>query len=354
MSVLKLGKASKIRPDNLALYSTKKVFFGNPHKGESYMLREGIDAIGLKLVLIPKNIKKIKEMIDLALESSSKMSPKQIRKIESLLFDFLYNKPNYDISSHIKIMLEDFSRMVITAFKFAESNERSVESTFFLYIIANPSYSVIKDMIVLIGLLTLYLPLVYWGIILRLSKNLKQLKEFFKGKSQGHYIDMFVSVLSLVLLNLFLMMAIIKAAEWLFISDASINTDFCFGQMNISVQDWLKPGYIESSTRVKTLVKFFYNLLNDFGFSFRKNLDHVMFNIFIKMLLFFLFLIVLNMVIMLLKKSLLKIRKTHFNTISKFNKLLVGIEETFTRMFIGVYVAAYGIYKYFEFYFFNL
>lgn len=344
-SLFKLGKASKIRPDNLALFSTRKVFFGNPHKAESYMLREGIDAIGLRLVLVPKNASKVKEMIDLAHETSSAMTPRQMRRVESLLFDFLYNKPGYSVSAHLKSMLEDFSRMVITTFKFAESNERSVESTFFLYIIANSNFSVIKDMIVLIGLLTLYVPLVYWGLYLRLAKNLAQLRRFFHTRRKQALFEVIAGILGPVCLNLALLLLVRAAAEWLFLADASVNPDFCFARDDLHFQSTSKLRFVDSSPHVAPLVRGAYDLLIDLGLNLGRSVDNPVAVVQVKVLVFAVLLVAINLAVFLLKRLLLSLLRRDVPNGPDMRRLVVGLEETFTRLFLGVFVATHGIYK---------
>ena len=37
----KLGRKLTIRPDNIAMFSSKKMFEGNPEKAETFLLEEG-------------------------------------------------------------------------------------------------------------------------------------------------------------------------------------------------------------------------------------------------------------------------------------------------------------------------
>lgn len=342
---LKIGKALKIRPDNLALYSTKKVFLGNPHKPESYLLKEGMDAIGLKVIFIPKNVKKIQEMIDLAISSSSSMTSKQIRKVESLLFDFLYKKSNYSVSSHIKTILEDFSRMVITSFKFAESNERSVESTFFLYIIANPSFSLIKDMIVLIGLLTLYLPLLYWALILRLEKNIQKIKNILKGKTFDEYLQLFISLLSPAILNLILFFVIKIGAEKIFLLDKNLNTDYCFANKNYNFEKSNYAGLTESCETINFLLSMASNVIKSIGLDL-KVLGHHQNNIIVlKLIIFGAFFLITNLIIFIAKQFLKKNTSIKFPKSNELKNLQICIVEVFSRLFLSTFVAANGIYR---------
>lgn len=345
MKKMGLGKSTKIRPDNLALFSARKVFFGNPHKAESYLLRQGIDAVGLKLVVVPKNVKKAKEMLDLAQKSSSQMTAKQIRRVESLLFDFLYNRPGYSVASHLKTMLEDFAQMLITTFKFAESNERSVESTFFLYIIANPSFSVIKDTIVLIGLIALFLPLVYWGIYLRLSKDLPRLRRFFQGRPSSARFEVYLGMLGPVCLNLTLLLCTKAVAEWLFIADSSANIDHCFAHSSLHFKGRAQSLLVDSSPTITALVRTAFRFLLDFGLSLGHLHNSPVARFQVKLAFLLAFLLVLNLLVLALKKIFLDLLHSRFPETSNLHRLTSGLEETFTRLFLGLFVASYGVYK---------
>ena len=293
INTLQLGKTMKIRPDNLALFSTKKIFEGNSNKAESYLLREGMDSIGLKLVLIPEKPEKTQEMINLAIETSDHMKAKQIQKIESLLFGFLYEKSSTNISKKIETALKDFSILLITAYKFAESNERSVESTYFVFIIATPSFSVVKDILVIIGLVTLYLPLLYWGLLIRISKNIGKIKTYFKGKSKAHYIELFTDMSVNVLLNLILFFGLIACLNFIFVQQAESNTDFCY--KNRMFDDWNEPQLPVQNEL--NLVGF----LSQIKATFNSNLSFELSDFHFKMVIFSMVFVLINLLIKILK-----------------------------------------------------
>lgn len=93
---------------NLVLTSAKKLITGEPHKAHSAMLTEAIDAFTLKLFMSDKTDSRSKDLARLA-------------------------------------------KLMVYAYRLAEANERAIESTFFSYLIANKNYSVLKDIIVIVG-----------------------------------------------------------------------------------------------------------------------------------------------------------------------------------------------------------
>jgi len=117
-----LGKIRflRISEKNLTLLSGFNIFLENPHKAHSTLLHYGMDAITLRLTLAT------------------------------------------DDGLHLD-GLADYLKLVEYAYRIAESNDRAIESTYFEYLIATPTYCLIKDMIVVIGYFMFAIPFFYVG-----------------------------------------------------------------------------------------------------------------------------------------------------------------------------------------------
>lgn len=334
MNLLKFNKHAKIRPDNLALLSTSKIFKGNAHKAESYLMREGMDAVGLKLYLLPENIKKVVEMIDSSFDISRKSNKKQMKHIESILFDFIFSRSSSDTGAYIKKYLEDFAKMAITVYKFAESNERSVESTFFVYIIANPNYSVVKDIVNLIGMLVMYLPLLYLAFMLRLNKNIKTMKDYFRSEPKNKKIQIMLEFLLPVLLNFIFILSLKHFLNQIFISQDYSNQLICADPnfYNYSFIPFPQDSFLNQIITTSTDLDLIPSWL-------LKNIALV------KLCLFSCTFILLLCICKLIKKSLNTSFTSKIHQCSNLSIIKKNIEKMFSKLMLVTFIAIKGIYK---------
>ena len=278
------------------------------------------------------------------------MTKKTILPIESLFFDLLFNdkKTKGTQSDALKSAVSDLSKALITSFKFAESNDRSVESTFFVYIVANISHSVVKDAIVLIGLLALLLPFIQAIILLRVDLKIRRVGKFFSDfkkkfqkenlKGLNSKFEMALEMLVSPFFNVCLLFAIKYIMESLFLIPSNMNESRCFTK--VKAIDWSgKPSSQVETLDVQNIMTFAKSIIGTYlgvGFQSPELLKLVIFGIMF---------VGVNLVV-LGAKYVVNVgfkRRTQQNQV--MGRLRLNIDEFFVKLILGVYIASYGVYK---------
>ena len=300
--------------------------------------------------MIPSNLNKTRELLQLALTASQSMTKKTILPIESLFFDLLFNdkKTKGTQSDALKSAVSDLSKALITSFKFAESNDRSVESTFFVYIVANISHSVVKDAIVLIGLLALFLPFVQAVILLRVDLKIRRVGKFFSDfkkklqtenlKGVNSKFEMALEMLVCPFFNFCLLFAIKCSMEYLFLIPSSMNENRCFTK--VKAIDWSeKPPLQVETLGVQDIMTYAMGMIGTYlGGAFQSPE-------LLKLVIFGIFFVGVNLLV-LGAKYVVGVgfkRRTQQNQI--MGRLRLNIDEFFVKLILGVYIASYGVYK---------